>query len=68
MSLPTIAMRVCVCLRCGWQWVSRKLDGKPPVRCPHCRSPYWDKPLERETVSVAVKAARAKEKKSRGKR
>ena len=30
------------CLRCGWVW---KCKGKGlPLTCPHCRSPYWNKP------------------------
>jgi predicted Zn-ribbon and HTH transcriptional regulator len=28
------------CLRCGWDWASRNSH---PVRCPKCKTPYWDK-------------------------
>ena len=31
------------CERCGHEWVPRKGDAHPKV-CPHCKSPYWDKP------------------------
>ena len=30
-----------ICLRCGHNWRPRKDD--PPVQCPSCRSPYWDR-------------------------
>jgi rubrerythrin len=30
-----------ICLRCGHNWRPRKDD--PPVQCPNCKSPYWDK-------------------------
>lgn len=29
------------CLRCLGQWVPRI---ESPRRCPHCKSPYWNKP------------------------
>ena len=29
------------CQRCGHSWINRK--GEPPVQCPKCRSPFWDK-------------------------
>jgi hypothetical protein len=30
------------CRRCGKAWWPRQL--RKPVRCPGCKSPYWDKP------------------------
>ena len=30
------------CQRCGKTWWPRQSD--KPVRCPRCKSPYWDKP------------------------
>ena len=36
------------CKRCGHHWRAR-LD-TPPVQCPRCRSPYWD----RERVNAAA--------------
>lgn len=36
MTLPTYT-----CLRCGDHWVPRT---ERPVKCPACKSPYWDKP------------------------
>jgi DNA-directed RNA polymerase subunit RPC12/RpoP len=34
------------CYRCGWEWIPRQ--AKPPVKCPACKSPYWDKPKVRK--------------------
>ena len=46
------------CTRCSHKWWPR-LDevGKSvlPKTCPACKSPYWDRPLERKTVSEARK-------------
>jgi predicted Zn-ribbon and HTH transcriptional regulator len=33
------------CLRCGYTWNIRT---EHPRRCPHCKSPYWDKPRKKE--------------------
>ena len=30
------------CYRCEHKWVQRE-EAKPSV-CPHCKSPYWDRP------------------------
>lgn len=30
-----------ICKRCSYQWRERKSN--PPVQCPKCKSPYWDK-------------------------
>jgi len=30
-----------ICLRCGYNWLSRSLS-KKPVQCPKCKSRYWD--------------------------
>jgi hypothetical protein len=30
------------CKRCGAKWTPRK--NKPPVQCPKCKSPYWNRP------------------------
>ena len=30
------------CVRCRWEWPSRKKGGLP-ARCPHCSSPAWNK-------------------------
>lgn len=38
MTEPTIWK----CLRCGHKWANRK--PKPPVVCPKCKSPYYNKP------------------------
>jgi predicted Zn-ribbon and HTH transcriptional regulator len=31
------------CERCGHEWVPREKGVEPKV-CPHCKSPYWDRP------------------------
>jgi len=42
------------CLRCKYKWFPRiSSDGQvdEPKTCPKCRSPYWFKPVERQSVS-----------------
>jgi predicted Zn-ribbon and HTH transcriptional regulator len=29
------------CLRCAWEWASRK---EHPMRCSKCKTPYWNIP------------------------
>lgn len=41
------------CLRCGHEWIQRKVGGKP-TNCPHCISPYWDRPRIRINVRKTV--------------
>jgi len=36
----------CKCERCKHEWITRTED--VPVVCPKCKSPYWDKPLNKE--------------------
>jgi hypothetical protein len=43
--IKTLADRCLCCLRCGAVWVPR--GQKPPVQCPKCNSPYWDREKER---------------------
>jgi predicted Zn-ribbon and HTH transcriptional regulator len=47
------------CKRCKYNWwpeMDAKTDKpKCPKTCPHCKSPYWDKAIERPTVSQARK-------------
>jgi hypothetical protein len=58
MGLKKITVWGYECLRCGYKWVPRGLDEAkpgekpaepdlPPVVCPHCRSPYWNRPRRR---------------------
>lgn len=42
----------CRCLRCGRNWSSRV---ERPASCRWCKSPYWDKPIARSSVSEASK-------------
>lgn len=34
------------CERCGHEWIAR--GEQPPTACPRCKSPYWDRPREKE--------------------
>lgn len=36
--------RTKLCLRCGYVWEARVPE---PRNCPHCKSPYWNRPKER---------------------
>lgn len=43
------------CERCGHEWVPRD-KGQEPKVCPHCKSPYWDRPrMATETARSASK-------------
>lgn len=46
----------CTCQRCDRSWISRA--GKPK-NCRWCKSPYWDKPIERASVSEASRSRTA---------
>ena len=37
-----------VCVRCGWEWIPKKLD---PRTCPYCKSYTW-RASDREKSSV----------------
>jgi DNA-directed RNA polymerase subunit RPC12/RpoP len=39
------------CERCGHEWVPRERHQEPKV-CPHCKSPYWDRPRQSAMPSV----------------
>jgi len=41
------------CLRCGKVWIPRIKT--VPKTCPKCRSKYWDKKIERQSVVDAQK-------------
>ncbi len=42
------------CERCGHEWVPRDKSREPRV-CPHCKSPYWDRPRKVAGKKVAKK-------------
>ncbi len=42
------------CERCGHEWVPRDKDQAPKV-CPHCKSPYWDRPRQADVKSAKKK-------------
>lgn len=44
-----------VCKRCGHCWITRR--GRPPVQCPDCRSPYWNKERVNAKTSSGSAAA-----------
>ena len=42
------------CLRCSHKWfprISQEGEVDKPKTCPKCRSPYWNKPVQRKFVS-----------------
>jgi predicted Zn-ribbon and HTH transcriptional regulator len=51
--MNTVRVPVYVCKRCGHEWIPRT-DRKPST-CPKCRSAYWDREIERQTVVDANK-------------
>ena len=46
-----------ICHRCHHSWWPRIKDDQIAITktCPRCRSPYWDRPIQRKTVSNALK-------------
>lgn len=50
--MPQVLIDGLYCLRCSHRWVPRN---GPPASCPKCRSPYWDRVIERPSVSIASK-------------
>jgi hypothetical protein len=41
-GIAEITLKPMFCLRCTYQWLPRS-TGLPTI-CPHCKSPYWNKP------------------------
>lgn len=50
-TIPTISIPVCTCNRCGWTWYPR--SPVTPHWCPHCNSPYWNRPRKRPMKELA---------------
>ena len=46
MSKKEIKLYECKCERCKHEWITRTEES--PVVCPKCKSPYWDKPLNKD--------------------
>ena len=44
-GLNTIKTGTYECLRCGHKWQAK--DGTRPLRCAKCKSPYWDRPVNK---------------------
>lgn len=66
MSRVLIAVMGYSCDRCAHQWVPRR-NGRDPVVCPRCKSPYWNRPKRSETTydqfrKAVVKALRKADK------
>ena len=55
-----IKLPVLTCLRCGHQWIPRKIayaiGTNFPMSCPKCRSWYWDAPFGYEHIEEAKTA------------
>jgi predicted Zn-ribbon and HTH transcriptional regulator len=51
MPQRTVVITINVCCRCGREWTQRKPEDEKPVRCPACRSPYWDTPRRNEVTA-----------------
>jgi Zn finger protein HypA/HybF involved in hydrogenase expression len=46
MGRKEIRVYRCKCERCRHGWITR--NEKTPVVCPKCKSPYWDKPINKK--------------------
>jgi len=46
MAKKEIKVYECKCERCGHSWITRTEE--IPVVCPKCKSPYWNKPLQKQ--------------------
>jgi DNA-directed RNA polymerase subunit RPC12/RpoP len=46
------------CYRCSHQWSPRKK--KKPRVCPHCKSPYWDRPRQKDIIKYIIDDAKIK--------
>jgi predicted Zn-ribbon and HTH transcriptional regulator len=44
-TMPKVQIWGYRCERCGHEWVPRDKAQDPKV-CPHCKSPYWDRPRQ----------------------
>src|ERR1700685_4374804 len=58
--MPKVQLWGYRCERCGYEWLPRKSEQQPRT-CPSCRSPYWDRPRDKEIsdehrVKIAWKA------------
>jgi predicted Zn-ribbon and HTH transcriptional regulator len=55
--MPVIKVEAYQCSRCEHVWRARSTTDFPVI-CPHCKSPYWNRPVERLTTSAAAKLKR----------
>lgn len=45
------------CVRCGYQWRSKRPGMPPPITCARCHSAYWSKPRVRVSKTKGVRKA-----------
>lgn len=56
--MPVINIIGFSCYRCGHKWAPEILilvgekDFKKPTVCPHCKTPYWNSPREKDILKV----------------
>ena len=57
MKTETLTIVQLYCKRCNYSWHPRIIKGewKMPGTCAKCRSPYWNLPIVRHSVSEARK-------------
>jgi len=48
MAKIKIAVMGWKCERCDHEWIPHD-ENKPPRVCPHCKTPYWDRPRKKDT-------------------
>ncbi len=58
-SEPAAGLQQQHCRRCGKAWWPRQ--PRKPVRCPGCKSPYWDKPRRLRSAVTRINESVKKE-------
>ncbi|TKB88867.1 MAG: hypothetical protein E8D40_14885 [Nitrospira sp.] len=58
-SEPSAGLQQQHCQRCGKAWWPRQ--PRKPVRCPCCKSPYWDKPRRLRSAVTRINESLKKE-------
>ena len=48
MAKKEIKVYECKCERCKHEWITRSEE--TPIVCPKCKSPYWNKPLNKKVI------------------
>jgi len=55
MPYELVQMKRCICLRCDNKWIPRD-EEETPVRCPKCKSPYWNRPRKNKGYPIKIPA------------